>query len=324
MDIAVLVVFLLGLVPVAAVVLVVVLLVQSSRRPAPAPSEAAEAARRHGVTVNAIAWVVAVLASPVAIGGVALPFFLRTGGTGLYAGIISGVYPTALGLLFLAVHAVGERTWPRPTGTIRRAALSPRQDVAPRWLLLATWSWAGALAITLTVGGITATGGRSLHRITGAGSTSAASPYPGWFYGVPLLVATAVLLVATYGVLRLVARRPAVVDADPQYDAASRRLSGHRVLRGVQLVLALTLAGVLFLAGNAVRGVGLDGVGAAMTLLALGVTLAATALAAVPGTRAVSVGAPPADPRSAPAPALVRVASPPPPGPTTGPARSLP
>ena len=282
-----------GVVAMLAVLAAVLAASLGTRRPAPAPSEAAEAARRHGVTVNAVAWVLALLASPVAIGGVALPVVLRTGGTGLYGGIVAGLYPAALGLLFLAVHAVGERTWPRPTGTVRRAVLSPRQDVAPRWLLLATWSWAGALAITLTVTGLTGTDGRTLERITGPSASAGAGPYPGWFYGLPLLVAAALLVVATHGVLRLVARRPAVVDADPAYDAASRRLSGHRVLRGVQLVLALTLSGVLFFAGNAIRGVDLLALGAVITVAAAVVALAGAVLAGVPAQAAVPQAARP-------------------------------
>ena len=45
---------------------------------------------------------------------------------------MSGVIPFAAGIAFLGVHAIGERTWPRPTGSIRRAALVARsaRDVA--------------------------------------------------------------------------------------------------------------------------------------------------------------------------------------------------
>ena len=61
---------------------------------------------------------------------------------------------------------------------------------------------------------------------------------------------------ATEIVLRLVARRPVVVDTAPADDLALRTLSSLRVLRGTGLVLAWTLAGVLIVAGSALRNVG--------------------------------------------------------------------
>jgi hypothetical protein len=82
-----------------------------------------------------------------------------------------------------------------------------------------------------------------------------------------------------------VAHRPAVVDADPAYDDASRRLSAHRVLRGVQLGLALSLAGVLWWTAAACINVELRTTGLALAW-ATPVLLVATLVACVlPGPR---------------------------------------
>ena len=61
--------------------------------------------------------------------------------------------------------------------------------------------------------------------------------------------------VGCVGVLLLVARRAAVADTSPTDDVALRRTSAGRVLAGVQLVAAWTLAGCLFFAANAVSSV---------------------------------------------------------------------
>lgn len=272
----------------AAVVATVAVLVVALTRPAPAPSEAAAAARRHGATVAVAAWL-ALLVTPLVV----LPG-LRAIGTvdpGLLAGLAAGVAPTTAGLAALGVHALGERAWPRPTGTVRRAHLTPRRarDVVPVWLGGLTAVWCVALLVVLVTAARTATpDGRRINRVDGA-MVSTASPYPGWSYGLPIALGTALLVVATALVLRQVASRPAVVDADPAYDAASRRLSGHRVLRGTQLVLAATLAAVLWVAGQALGRVDLPGEAVTCVVLALvvgGTGLVAAVVPAAPATPA--------------------------------------
>lgn len=296
---------LLALLPVAAVV---ALLSALARRPAPAPSEAAEAARRHAAGVNLAAWCTLAVVPPIAA-FVAIPLFRATSGRALYPGVLTGLWPGLFGLLFLAVHAVGELTWPRPTGAVRRAALIPRRlsDVVPTWLRRTTWGWAGALTVALVAMGFTAAEGHQFSAVDANGLVTTASPYPGWTYGVPLLVAAALVVAATEGVLRLIARRPAVVDADPAYDAASRLLSAHRVLRGAQLVLALTLAGVLVFGGVAIHHTQ-ELLGTSLWAAGLAVGLAGVVVALTPARPAVQsasglppVGFPP--PATGPAPA---------------------
>ena len=155
------------------------------------------------------------------------------------------------------MQATGEATWPRPSGRVRRAPLTRRtvRDVVPGRLRAAAWVWATLTVAALVAGGLASADGRSVAR-TFPGGAAGSGPFPGWYFGVPLLAAVVVVLLATEGVLRLVATRPTVADADPAWDLALRRLSAHRVLRGAQFVLAWTAAGVLGVGGLALRNVG--------------------------------------------------------------------
>ena len=230
-------------------------IVELARRPAPSPSQAAEAARRHAGIVSGVA--LGLLVGALVLGAA----IVNGSASGLSHGRYLGLVPAGAGLAFAAAHAIGELTWPRPTGTVRRAALARRTvaDVAPTWLRRVTWAWAAVACVTLVVCGFIADDdGRGISR-TYPGGAAGAGPFPGWFYGVPLLIAVVVVLAAAEGVLRLVAHRPAVMNAAPEWDLALRRLSAHRVLRGAQLVLGWTTAGVLFFAGNAASALGRTG-----------------------------------------------------------------
>ena len=278
------------------VVAVVVVVLLSVRGPAPVPSQAAAAAVRHGATVHAAALVLLLTAL------VAVPGVVAQVAVGPAQGVLLGLAPAAAGLVFAAVQALGEATWPRPTGRVRRAPLTRRTvgDVAPPVLRTAAWTWAGLAVVALVACGLAAAAdGRSVGRQVAGGST-AAGPFPGWTYGVPLLAAVVVVLVAAEGVLRLVATRPTVADADPAWDLSLRRLSAHRVLRGAQLVLAWTTAGVLGVAGAALRNVGgvvTDAASASGVHLGLGtVALVLAAVAALGGLVLAVVPAPAAAP----------------------------
>ncbi|NMM17866.1 MAG: hypothetical protein HHJ14_12320 [Cellulomonas sp.] len=278
--VALLVMLLLAL-AVAAVVAIALAHRLSRRERTAFPSSALVAAGRHAGGIDALAWV-GLVAALVVI-QVSSPSLT----SGLGTGVLIGLTPALAGATFLAVQAFGELTWPRPSGPVRRAPLTPRtvRTIAPVGLRRLTWVWAGGLALVLVACGMASGTGRDIERVWDASSSGAAGPFPGWFYGGPLLAATAIVVAATEIVLRLVARRPAVVDTTPADDLALRTLSSLRVLRGTQLVLAWTLAGVLLVAGSALRNVGtieVDGavrtsvglVGGGTTLLALGLALA--------------------------------------------------
>ncbi|MFI2702475.1 hypothetical protein [Cellulosimicrobium composti] len=265
----------------ATLALVVVLAVRAvARSSGPTLADVAgadpvrRAARRHATTVSVAAVAAAVLA------GAALTQAVTDVVGGLAEGVLVGLAPAVVGLALLGAHAVGELTWPRPRTAVRAATLRPRTaaDVAPRGLRRLTWSLAALVVLLAVVGGLTAgADGRSVTRVAGD-VTSTAGPYPGWFYGTWLALAAVLLVAGAEGVLRLVARRPAVAQVDAAWDMGLRRASAHRVLRGTQLALGLTAAGTLGVGANAAARAGYPG---AVVLVVVAVVLAVATVAVV-------------------------------------------
>ncbi|NUU18032.1 hypothetical protein HP550_12315 [Cellulomonas humilata] len=217
------------------------------RPPGPvSTSEAWLTAARHARRVATVAWTVLL----------GTQLLVMVGASTMVRGFGFGLVPAASGIAFLAVLAAGELTWPRPTGAVRRAPLARRglHALAPAGLVRLVAVWTTALgALLVLCGAAAADDGRSLTWQLSASATSGAGPFPGWYYGVPLGLGAIAVLAGGVGVLVLIARRPAVSDAAPGDDTALRRLSARRLLGGVQLVLAWTLAGCLFYAADALR-----------------------------------------------------------------------
>lgn len=220
----------------------VAVLVWDQRR-TPLPSDAARVANRHAAIAAAVAWACVIGALVASVGIVLMSNADLTGR-------VMALMPADAAVVLLTVHAAGELTWPRPRGTVREARLAPRDtdDVAPRWLHRVTWVWASALVASLVVFGVVADGPRSVAVTTPSGLEYSAAPFPGWWYGVPLIAAVLAIIVGVELVLRLVTLRPAVAGVPASWDLALRRRSARRVLRGAQLPIALTAAGVFWLA----------------------------------------------------------------------------
>lgn len=159
--------------------------------------------------------------------------------------LLWAVGPFLVCVVFCLVRAAGELTWPRPSGTIRTAALVRRTvaDLGGGRLVwfLATAAVGGAAIVTF---GLTSgSDGRSVaHPVVrdAAGQvviTGASGPYPGWAYGVPILVVLAGAVLTTLATLRLVARRSPLSGVPALHDDAVRRTSAARVLGGAQLTV---------------------------------------------------------------------------------------
>ena len=300
------------LAPALVAVLVVALVAAVvPRRTAPAAGDvgtepgALLRARRHAGVVGVLAWV-ALLAVPLVVSANAP--------AGLAGGVALGLTPAAGGLAAAVVTAVGERTWPRPAGTVRRASLQPRtvRDVAPRTPLVALATWTAALLLVLLATGLSAADdGRSITLDHAPLPVSgSAGPYPGGFYGIPVCVGTLLVAAAAVAVLHLVAHRPVVPGLSPADDTALRRASARRAVTAAQTVVGLTLAAVLALAGTALRNVArssfaVDDVWTHVTdplHLALGTTALVVAGAVLLATLALAT-APAARGRLAPVPA---------------------
>ena len=217
-----------------------------------APNDAARRAVRHAAYTSAVA--VACLAGGLlaAVGG-------QDSGVMTGMGRFVAVVPAAAGALFIVAHAIGDLTWPGPQGRQREAELQIRtvSGLAPSGLARWTWTIGALLIVATVVFGLAASGPRTLSRVLEDGHTYTLGSFPGWWFGVPVLLCTIVVALACAATLRVIAARPAVVGMSSDWDRWLRRRSARRVLRGSQLVACLTLAGMSLFAGTTVRSLGL-------------------------------------------------------------------
>ena len=240
-----------------AAVVVVVLLWWDGRR-AVVPSTAGRRAVRHAAVTSAGAGLL------VTAGILLPPLYLYLGLVPLGART-TAVLPLVALVAALAVHAVGELTWPRPRHRQREARLVVRStvDVVPTLARRLAWAWAATVAVTSVAFGLLSDGPRSISRVVGPYEAYTVAPFPGWLWTVPVVVAAVVAVAASEVVLRLVVSRPAVEDVEEEWDMWLRRRVARRVERATQLVLGLTLGGLVAMGGLSLRWLGLgsgDGV----------------------------------------------------------------
>ena len=185
-------------------------------------------------------------------------------------GLLAALGPGLAGLVYLGLTAIGEATWPKPAGTYRDASLARRPLFSPAqtWAMRALWTWTALLTVMLSAFGLIAEpDGRSLGHAPGVGECradgvlvpcggGASGPFPGWPYGLPMLLMAGLIVAATLGTLYVVARRPAVHGTSPEDDSLLRTVSATRVVRGAQLAQGAALAGVTFFAGATASNAG--------------------------------------------------------------------
>jgi hypothetical protein len=277
---------------VLAVAATVGVIVAAARRAGRSPEATVTTARRHGLTVALLA--------PVA-GLVAVALLTAAGADATHgfpgnAGDALTLAPLAYALAHTLVVLIGELTWPRPAGAVRRARLAPRglTAVAPRRLLRTCLAATAVLVTVLVVGAVLADpdGRRISHR--DGPYLRGASPWPGWHYGRPVLVELGLLLVVLAGALWVVVNRPAVMTDDDRVEEALRRTSAHRVLRGATAGILLTAGGVIAAAGSAAGSVHLlpSALGLGVLLLGYAAALAGVVVLCLPAPR-LPIGAPP-------------------------------
>ena len=179
-------------------------------------------------------------------------------------GLLAALGPLLAGILFVDVAALGESFWPRPKGQKRGAYLTRRPALANAGAItqIATVVWATLLVVSLVLFGFIAVkggdaSGRAIANVAADPAVNGQSgPFPGWPYGIPMLVLAAVLIALALAVLHVIARRPAVSGSTPQSDAQLRRISATNLLKGTQASLAVSLAGVLLIAGQSSANAG--------------------------------------------------------------------
>jgi hypothetical protein len=271
----------------AVVGAIVVVVVAATRRPDTDLTGEVAAARRHGLVTSGLA-IVFMLLVPAAL----WPALSQV----VPGGYLLGTLPLIGAIGAQGVLLVGERTWPRPRGTVRTALVQPR---SPGMFLRGGWATLTATCV-VALAVVIATGrwlgrydnGHSLHTVDyapdGSMTERTASPFPGWDYGLPQTLALLVLLVSLALVLRAITTRPAVVTADAATDLLLRRASAARTYRVTSFAVLLTLAGDLFFAGTTMQNLYTDGgdlAGKLAIVAALAAGLGAMAVLLVPAPR---------------------------------------
>ncbi|PRY52965.1 hypothetical protein BCF74_12939 [Knoellia remsis] len=153
--------------------------------------------------------------------------------------------PALVGIAMTVVAIVAERTWPRPSGPVRSAALR-MPDRRPGGSARLAVTGAAVSLVVLAIASFTAdTIGSGLELTWETGATGH-SPYPGPFYAWPILVGGLVLAGLTWWGLREVEARPALGPALEDVDLAVRTSSRTRVLRGATFASLVTGGALLF------------------------------------------------------------------------------
>lgn len=274
-------------------------------RRSPSSSETTVAAARRHARLTSTAAVVLAAAAAV---GTAVTGWL--GGSGpSHNGVTALLVPVSFGVVHTVVLALGELAWPRPDGQVRRARLVRRGplDAAPHWLVRLAAGALGVAVLTIGLGALLADpDGRSFSYTSPDGRMAgAASPFVGLAYGRPAAIGLLVLSAAAVAALWIVANRPAVATEDDRIEAALRRASAHRVLRGAAAVLLVVTGGLLIVSGLSVSNAA-TGALTSDALSALGKAVAVLgALVGLGGFAVLAVRAPgvPADQPSDPVPA---------------------
>lgn len=223
------------------------------RRAGPSHEATVAAARRHGLVVAALAPVAGIVAVGWLIGAGADVGHGFPGSVG--DAIVLG--PLAFALAHTLVVLLGELTWPRPAGTVRRARLVPRRlsAVVPRLPARLLAGGTVLLVGVLATGAALADGdGRTIDLSDGA-SLRRAGPWPGWHYGRPVTVELVLLAVLVAGALWVAVNRAAVMTDDERIEAALRRTSAHRLLRGAAAGVLVIAGALLAAAGGALGSV---------------------------------------------------------------------
>lgn len=296
---ALVLVALLGL-TVVAVVLVVALLSSSGAGPAPDRPAVASAAQRHETRVSVAAAVVSAAATAAVLMAPAMPLSRGDEQRSPFFALGAATAPYLAAVLLCLVRALGERTWPRPRGAVRTAALHRRtlRDTGGwRLTVLAATVGTGMLAV-LVYGATSMPDGQRVATLvtTRDGDLvewGSAGPYPGWYYGVPIAVGLVCVCAAVLLSLRAVTRRPPLPHLPAEHEDAVRRVAAARVLAGAQLWTGTGVGLTMLFASLALRSTE-HAVGAALSagvggVLVLGsVVVAATAVPRprAPGARA--------------------------------------
>lgn len=175
-----------------------------------------------------------------------------------------------------------------PAAARSTAALTPRKpwSFGKRRTFLLPLTVVAAYAAFLLATGLTSSPDeqgrfRSIEIAT-ENFSAAAGPYPGWYYGIPLILVTVALAGSTYLALRRISSSPSLPDPlMAALDRAWRETSTRVVVRLATGALLGYFGGTAVVAGQAMINVAssVDGTGPVQPLLGLGIASAAVGAA---------------------------------------------
>ncbi|MFV0258828.1 MAG: hypothetical protein ACK5PP_10320 [Acidimicrobiales bacterium] len=181
----------------------------------------------------------------------------------------------AVGLLSYA--ATPPRAATLEPGVHREASLvrrTPLSFLPPRGALAVAALVALQMACLGFTGATSSVDEQGRYRLIGfqvAERSSAAGPYAGWFYAVPLLVVTGVLVGATFLALRRVSTTPALPQREfADADAGWRRSTSRIILAISTAALLVQFAGVATFSGGAMLSAAFDGVAVGWKIAGIG------------------------------------------------------
>ena len=247
------------------------------RRPFTGSTATVTQARLHATRISVTALVVGILVG-LATGYAALDPRLSGISFPGRSGVAVISVPLAFGMASTGTVLLGELTWPRPTGDVRRAWLvrGGLLDAGPGWLLrLAVGTFFAGLV--MVAGGALSAGpdGGTITVTAGDGAVrGAAAPFAGPEYGSPVATGLVGLALLVAAALWAVAHRPALGTADEQVERVLRQASAHRVLRGTTTAALVAVGGLLAVSALSVRNAA---TGAADTAAANGLPVGAPA-----------------------------------------------
>lgn len=226
---------------------------------------AASAALALAVMIGGLAWS---SAAPSALG---LPLALAPAFAACVALAFYGTHPPRAGTTDL--------------GTVRTASLhvrSARTVIPPRTVALGL-TLAGGYVGLVVLCGVTASrdeSGRGRQIAFTAGDVAAAAgPYPGWWYGLPMLASAVALLGTAVLVAQRISATPAIPGAADQPADSAWRNASSRMVFGIALCcLCVQFGGTAFIAGESMARAALPGTAAGWTILAWTLILAGLVL----------------------------------------------
>lgn len=255
-------------------VLVVGLAWATAKRPEPLRVDgravvALQAARRR--SLSAIGLALALLATGIATAQLA-PAWLGVG---------AALAPTLAGVGGLTLYAAIPPTQDTGVQTRYAASLARRTpwNVAPRAALaLLGTALLLLLALLVFTGATSSPDERGRFRaitFTSPLSSSTATPYPGWFYAVPLILGTVLLALAVWAALRRIATTASFPGEGLEALDSKWRSSSARIIVGLATAaVCLQLGGVALFAGTTMGTARFQpGVSAGWEILATSLTL---------------------------------------------------